>query len=167
MENYFQNKNCFYWIKLIPVLIHLKYWYYNSSYLQLPYLPHHLCKILPQLLEIKARPMKFIIKLYTGFGAFRSNTLLNKNLILKGHFSSKVTQHGQQQLWLHPKYAKFSTKWWVLVHYYNPTCACNQCYNLQQRPVLLLQSIFTPLFHPYLFTKSSLQSSLTFSSSIL
>ena len=29
-------------------LIHLKYWYQNSSYLELPCLPHHVCQILPQ-----------------------------------------------------------------------------------------------------------------------
>ena len=37
MENCFQNMNCFAWIKLIPVLIHLKYWCYNSLYLELPF----------------------------------------------------------------------------------------------------------------------------------
>ena len=31
--------------KLILVLIHLKYWNYNSPYLELPYLPHHFCQI--------------------------------------------------------------------------------------------------------------------------
>ena len=35
LENCFQNMNCFSWIKLIPVLIHLKYSYYDSSYLEL------------------------------------------------------------------------------------------------------------------------------------
>ena len=46
MKNYFQDANCFPWIKLIPVQIHLKCWYYNSpSYLELRYLPHHFCQI--------------------------------------------------------------------------------------------------------------------------
>ena len=44
-KNYFQNGNCFSWIKLIPVLIHLKYWYCNSPYLELPYLPRYFCQI--------------------------------------------------------------------------------------------------------------------------
>ena len=48
LENYFQNLNCFSWIKLIPVLIHLKYWYNNFPYLELPCLPHHHCQVLPQ-----------------------------------------------------------------------------------------------------------------------
>ena len=44
-KNYFQNGNCFSWIKLIPVLIHLKYWYCNSPNLELPYLPCYFCPI--------------------------------------------------------------------------------------------------------------------------
>ena len=46
LENCFQNMIYFYWIKLIPVLIHLKYWYYNSPYLELSSLHHYLCQIL-------------------------------------------------------------------------------------------------------------------------
>ena len=49
----------------------------------------------------------------------------------------------------------------MLLHFHNPTCACNQRYNLHQKSITLPQSIFTSLFHPYLFTKSSLQSPLT------
>ena len=45
-ENSFQNMNCFSRIKLIPVLIHLKYWYYNSPYVEFSCFPHHLCHIL-------------------------------------------------------------------------------------------------------------------------
>ena len=52
------------------------------------------------------------------------------------------------------------------LHFHNGTCAYNQCCNIQQKTVLLLQSIFTSLFHSYLFTKSSLQSPLTLPSSI-
>ena len=51
LENYLQKRNCFSWIKLIPVLIYLEYWYYNFPYLELPCLPHHLCQILPQPTE--------------------------------------------------------------------------------------------------------------------
>ena len=29
----FKKKTCFSWIKLIPVLVHLKYWYYDFPYL--------------------------------------------------------------------------------------------------------------------------------------
>ena len=35
LKNCFQNMNCFSWIKLIPALMHLKYWYYSSPYLEL------------------------------------------------------------------------------------------------------------------------------------
>ena len=43
---------CFSWIKLIiPVLIHLKYWFYNFPYLELPCFPHHPCHFLPKPTE--------------------------------------------------------------------------------------------------------------------
>ena len=45
LENCFQNMICFPWIKLILVIIHLKYWYYNTSSLEIPYLLCHLCQI--------------------------------------------------------------------------------------------------------------------------
>ena len=48
LENCFQNMNYFSWIRLTPVLIHLKCWYYNSPCLKLPCLPHNLCEILPR-----------------------------------------------------------------------------------------------------------------------
>ena len=47
LENCFHNMNCLSSFKIIPFLIHLKYWYYNSSYLELPYVSNHLCQILP------------------------------------------------------------------------------------------------------------------------
>ena len=47
LENCFHNMNCLSCFKIIPFLIHLKYWYYNSSYLELPYVSNHLCQILP------------------------------------------------------------------------------------------------------------------------
>ena len=45
--------------------------------------------------------------------------------------------------------------------FHNPTCAYNHPYNLHQKFLPLFQTIFTSLFHPYLFKKSSLQSPLT------
>ena len=65
------------------------------------------------------------------------------------------------------KYAEFSSKLQVLLHYHNPTCAYNHHFNLHQKNVSLLRSILTYLSHPCLFTKSSLQSPLTLLSSIL
>ena len=46
LENGFINMDCFSWIRLIPFLIHLKYWYYNSLCLKLPCLSHYFCQIL-------------------------------------------------------------------------------------------------------------------------
>ena len=45
LESCFQNMNYFPWAKLISVLIHLRYWYYNTPSLQLPCLPRHPCQI--------------------------------------------------------------------------------------------------------------------------
>ena len=42
-------------------------------------------------------------------------------------------------------------------HFHNPICAYNHPYNLQEKSLPLLQSIFTSLFLPYFITKSSLQ----------
>ena len=50
----------------------------------------------------------------------------------------------------------------MLHYFHNPLCACNHPNNLQEKLIPLLQSIFTSLFHPYLITKLSLQSPLTF-----
>ena len=47
-ENCFQNINSFPWIKSITILIHLKYRYYDSLYLELLCLLHPHCKILLQ-----------------------------------------------------------------------------------------------------------------------
>ena len=64
------------------------------------------------------------------------------------------------------KFAEFSIKLQVLSHFHDPECAYQHLYNLHQKYVLLLQSTLTSLFHPYLFTKSSLQSPPTLTSSI-
>ena len=54
----------------------------------------------------------------------------------------------------------------MLLHFHNPSCGYNQRCNLSQETLPLLQSILTSLFHPYLFTKSSLQFPLTLPSYI-
>ena len=49
LENCFQNMNCFPWIKLISVLIYLKYYYCNN--LELRCLFRYLCQISPSSTE--------------------------------------------------------------------------------------------------------------------
>ena len=146
--------NCYSWIKLIPVLIHLKYWYYNSSYLELPCLIHRLFKILPwptrphstqswsssslislfcptpfdhkppQVLDIKAKPIKFIIKLYTDFSTFWvKHTTCRKFESLRASSLSNLNNMVNNNSIFDPKYVEFSTKWQVLLHFQNPTCA--------------------------------------------
>ena len=67
---------------------------------------------------------------------------------------------------LSTQYAEFSTKWWVLLHFDSPSCGYNQRCNLHQETAVLLHLSFSSIFHPYLFTKSSLQSPLTLPSYI-
>ena len=64
------------------------------------------------------------------------------------------------------RYAEFSMKRQVLLHFHNPTCAYNHLYNLHQKSAPLLQATFTSLFLPYFLTKSSLQSPVIFPSTI-
>ena len=127
LENYIQNMNCFSWIKLIPVLIHLKYWYYSCPYLELPCLPHHLCQSLSQPTEAnipsscyslvsvfvlphstthchkyliyqticEAKPVKFIIKLYTDHDSLcLKHATYQKAQSLRA-FRQHVKQHTQ------------------------------------------------------------------------
>ena len=65
LENCFQNMNYFSWIKLIPNLIYLKYWYYNSPYLELPCLPHLSVKFCPS--KLKPLFKTILIMLFIGF----------------------------------------------------------------------------------------------------
>ena len=42
--------------KLIPVLLHLKYWSYDSPYIELPWIPHHLYQVLFYPTETPLQP---------------------------------------------------------------------------------------------------------------
>ena len=42
--------------KLIPVLLHLKYWSYDSPYIELPWIPHHLYQVLSYPTETPLQP---------------------------------------------------------------------------------------------------------------
>ena len=115
----------------------------------------------------KAKPIKFIIKLYTNHDTLSvKHATHQKAKSLRASSVSNLDNMLNNNSTFNTKYAEFSTKWQVLLHFHNPTCAYNQCYNLHQKTVPLLQSIFTSLFHPYLFTKSSLRSPLTLPSSL-
>ena len=128
LENYFQNMTCFSWIKLISVLICLKYWYYNTLFLELPCFPCPFCQISPWPAEIpsssvflfcpilchhaqqkinwiyqtkcQAKSIRFIIKLYTNKYLFGETRYVSKISVFKTCFSFKVRQHGQQQLYI-------------------------------------------------------------------
>ena len=113
LENCFQNMNCFFWIKLIPVLLHLKYCHDNSPYLEIPCLPHNL-KLYPS--QLKPLFNTVLIMLFIGFSissypvwpraTCHHNHMPNQikqSWLFKNLFFFKVRQHSQQQLYLQYK----------------------------------------------------------------
>ena len=111
--------------------------------------------------------IQFIIKLYTNH-----NTLLVKHAtsqkaqFLRCSSLSKLDNMINNNSIFNTKCPEFSTKWYVLFDFHNPTCANNHHYNLHQNSVTPLQLFFTYLFGSYLLIKPSLQSSLILSFSI-
>ena len=67
MEYCFQIMKRFSWIKLLPVLIHLKYWYYNTPSLEISCLANHLCQISLWLTETPIQHNMETIILFIGF----------------------------------------------------------------------------------------------------
>ena len=115
----------------------------------------------------KAKPIKFVIKLYTDRDTlWVKHATYQKAESLRPASPSYLDNMFNNSSKFNAKYAEFSTKWYALLHFHSPSCGYNQRCNLYQETVPLLQSIFTCLFHPYFFTKSSLQSSLTLPSYI-
>ena len=120
-----------------------------------------LCLVLPHLTTshnywiyqtlCQAKPVKVIIKLYANH-----NTLLVKHATYQNAALDNTVNNN----------SIFNTKHALQSHFHYPTCAYNHPFNLHQKIVSPLQLIFTSLFHPYLFTKSSSQSPLTLPSSI-
>ena len=112
--------------------------------------------------------IKFAIKLYANH-----NTLLGKHATyqkaesLRGASLSKLDNTVNNNSNFSAKCPEFSTKWYVLFHFHNPTFAYNVPYNLHQKSVIpLLQLFFTYRFGSYLLIKPSLQFPLTLSFSI-
>ena len=70
-KSFFQNMSCFSRIKLIPVLIHLKYLYWNTLSLDLPCLSHHICGISPWSIETLFNTI--FIMLFITFPIFSYN----------------------------------------------------------------------------------------------
>ena len=90
MENYFQNMNCFSCIKLISFLIYLKYWYYSTPYLDLPWLPHHVCQVLryPNETLVQHNP-HHVLYCFPYFVLPHSITLHHKYWIYKTIFQAQ------------------------------------------------------------------------------
>ena len=115
----------------------------------------------------QAKPIKFITKLYPDHNnLWIKHATHQKAEFLRAGFLSKLENTVNNNSISNTKYAEFSTEWNVLLNYRSHTCVYNHLFNLHQESVPLLQSTFTSLFHPYLFTKLSLQSPVTLPSSI-
>ena len=106
----------------------------------------------------QSKTIRFSIKLYADH-----NTLWVKHAThqkaesLRGASLWKLDNAVNKNSIFNTKYAEFSAKCKVLLHFHNSICAYNHPYNLHQKFVPLLPSIFNPLFHPYLLIKSSSQ----------
>ena len=107
---------------------HHKYWIYKNIW--------------------QAKPTKFIIKLYPDHNSlWVSHATHQKAESLRASFLSKLHIMVNSSSISNTKFVDFSTEWYVLLHYSNPTCVYNHSFNLRQESVHLLQSTFTSLFH--------------------
>ena len=117
---------------------------------------HHKYLVYQTICQSKTK--RFSIKLYADH-----NTLWVKHAThqkaesLRGASLWKLDNAVSKNSIFNTKYAEFSAKCKVLLHFHNSTCAYNHPYNLHQKFVPLLPSIFNPLFHPYLLIKLSSQ----------
>ena len=131
LENCFQNMNYISRIKLIPVLIHIKYWYYNSPslktlfntilimfFISFPIFPSTLshstrrhqkyCRYQP---ICQAEPIKFIINLCADHNTLWVKHTTHQKAESLRAAPFKVRKHGQHNSIFNTKYAEFCTKW--------------------------------------------------------
>ena len=143
-----QNSSCFSLVSIFfPTQFNPKYWIYQI-----------ICK---------AKPIEFAIKLHTDHDTlWVKHATHQKAESLRTASPSNLDKMVSNSSNLNAKYAEFSTKWQMLLHFHNPSCGYNQRCNLYQETVPVIQSILASLFHHYLFTKSSLKSPLTLPSYI-
>ena len=191
LENCFQNMKRFSLIKLIPVLIHLTYWYYNTPSLELSCLhqispwrtetprqhnPHDFLHPFPYIFLCLAthhrywiylpicqsKPVKFIIKLYTDHkNLWFKHATHQKTESLRALFLSKLDNLVNGNSIFNKRCLETSAKWWELFSFYNPTCAYNHPSILHQKFVPSDEPISTSILPSYFFTKPSLQSPIT------
>ena len=82
--------NCFSWIKLILVLIHDKYWYCNSSYLEVSFSLTISLKF--YLSQLKSSSAQIIIMFFIGFSisSYSIGPQATKVLNIPNHMQSQV-----------------------------------------------------------------------------
>ena len=108
----------------------------------------------------QAKPIKFLIILHKDH-----KTLWAKYIIHEKGESLRVACLSTLDNTVN-SYKILSSIQIMLLHFLNPTCVYNPPYNLHQKSIPPLQTIFNFLIHHYLFAKLSLQSPLRIPSSI-
>ena len=111
----------------------------------------------------QAKPIKFIIKL-----CINHNTLLVKHATyqksesLRAANLSKLDNTVNNSFIFNTKRSEFSTKWYLVFHFYNPTCAYNNPYQKFSSanfhfpiPPLLVHKIILTIYTNTLFSCSS------------
>ena len=116
----------------------------------------------------QAKPIKFVVKLYLDHHNLGVKHPTDQNAeSFRDGFLSKLANTVNNKSIFSTKYANILNKMVGAPSFSQPYLCIHQL--LQSPPKISsppLQSIFTSLFHPYLFTKSSLQFPLTRPSSI-
>ena len=134
MESCFQNMNRFSWIKLIPVLTRLKYWYCNNTFQEVPCFPHHFYNtilimffisfpilfnpIWPHTTSIwytkpcaKSSHLNFLLSYRQMIKIYRSNMLsIEKLILIRTASLSKLDNTLSSNSIFNTKYAKFFIK---------------------------------------------------------
>ena len=194
LENSLRNMNCFSWIKLVLVLIHLKYRYYNSPTETFPTsltisVKFYLSQLKPFPTQTSScsssvsifcptpfdhePPQVFDIPndiwcqtnqicyqaIYKSWYLIVKHTTHQKAESLRAASPSNLDNMVSNTSNFNAKYAIFSTKWQVLLHFHNPSAL--------QSPLTLYsyitQQVFTSLFLrttiPTIHTKNILPTS--------
>ena len=133
LGNCFQNMSCFSLVKLIPVLIHLKYWYYHSPYLELPCLSHHLCRVLTYPI---GTPFDHVLHRFPNFVLPHSTTQHQKYWIYQTICQAKPIN------FIIKLYADLNT-WWVKHATHQKAASLRAaCFLFKVRDTVNINSIF-------------------------
>ena len=113
LKNCFQSMNCFSWIKLILVLIYLKYWYYNPHTQNVP-TSHHLCQNLPYPTETLSNTN--LIMFFIGFNILSYSIPRQANTGIgytKSYIKTSQSNLLSNYIWYLVGQTRYPSKSWV------------------------------------------------------